>query len=197
MKITIQGEDFNRIMRTCIPSLDRADGVREGLKYIEIRGKDGHATATSSNGFHLSHCAFTYEGDTECHFLLPRHKTVKNDCFVTVAIDNEEISVSDGEETLTRKAVDIAGAPDWPRIVENGTKEAGVRRVGVSRKFLRRLLDSYSGDDVLLLEIPKNPIKPIVIRNTYAWGMVLPFRFNGEPHKQEFSDPLATTKSAE
>lgn len=197
MKITIQGEDFNRIMRTCIPSLDRADGVREGLKYIEIRGKDGHATATSSNGFHLSHCAFTYEGDTECHFLLPRHKTIKNDCFVTVTIDNEEISISDGEETLTRKAVDIASMPDFAHIAEKSQKTVGMRRIGVSRKYLRRPLESYSGDDTLLLEIPKNPIDPIVVRNAHTWGVVLPVRFNGEPHMQEFSNPLSTTKSAE
>ena len=197
MKITIQGEDFNRIMRTCIPSLDRADGVREGLKYIEIRGKDGHATATACNGFHLSHCDFSYEGDAECRFLLPRHKTIKNDCFVTVTVENGEISVSDGEETVTRKEIDPESAPDWPGIVWSKQKETGVRRIGVSRKYLRRLLDSYGGDDTLLLEIPQNPLNPIVIRNAYTWGMVLPVRFNGEPHMQEFSNPLPTTKSAE
>lgn len=197
MKITIYGEDFNRIMRTCIPSLDRADGVREGLKYIEIRGKDGHATATACNGFHLSHCAFTYEGDAECWFLLPRHKTIKNDCFVTVTVEDGEISVSDGEETLTRKAIDTESVPNWPNIAEPRQSEAGVRRIGVSRKYLRRLLESFGGDDTLLLEVPQNPIHAIVVRNAYTWGMVLPVRFNGEPHMQEFSNPLATTKSAE
>lgn len=200
MKITISGEDFNRIMRVCIPSLDRMDGVRDYLKYIEVRGKDGHATATACNGFHLAQCTFNYQGDKKIRFLLPRYKVVRKDRDMTITIENGEISITDGEEMTIRKAVELPKSWDVQKAVDACAAQPDVRVFGVSRKYLRRLLDSYGSDDRIIFEVAQDPMAGIIVRNAHTCGLVLPLRFGAtvDLHAdfQQFTDPLATTKGA-
>lgn len=200
MKITISGEDFNRIMRVCIPSLDRLDGVRDYLKYIEVRGWDGQATATACNGYHMAQCTFNYQGDTEIRFMLPRYKTVRKDRDMTIVIENGEISIADGEEMTIRKDFPINEKFDMQKVIDMCKAQPNVRVFGVSRKYLRRLLDSFGGDDHLLFEVAKNHEAGIIVRNAHTCGLVMPLRITPDYEEmrlfQQFTDPLGTTKGA-
>lgn len=192
MKITISGEDFNRIMRVCTPSLARMDSAHDGLKYIEVRGKNGKAVATACNSFHLAQCPFAYQGDKEIRFMLPRHKPVKKNATMTITIENGAISIADGEETVSRQAIrvyDVAEIVDSCKSIQGDT-----RLIGVSRKHLRRLLESYGTEDILVLEVPENQNAPVAIHSAHTYGLVMPERFKAA--SMFASEGLATTKGA-
>lgn len=61
MKITMDGAEFNRIMRVCGPALEKKGNSRPVLEHIEIRCAGGVGAATGCDSVHLAQCRFEYE----------------------------------------------------------------------------------------------------------------------------------------
>ena len=186
MKITMEGAEFNRIMRTCIPALDK-NGTRRVLEYIEIRCAGGVGAATGCDGFHLAQCCFAYEGD-DCTFMLPKHRTVSNGSTITISVKGDKISISDGEETVTRSLCkDVP--PNWQKIVTGQEEKPQTATITVSASRLRRILGSFdSNNDAVTFEI-RGPLDGVVMRGPSIYGMLLPIRTNGQRHLARFVKP--------
>lgn len=178
MKITLTGEDFNRIMRVCVPALASPASPRETLKYIQIRTNgNGEGCATALDGYTLAQTRFPCTGDAG-EMLIPKHKNVRKDCMVTIEQKGGKISISDGIETVTREAVkDPYVATD--AIIKKAQADETTISVYVDRHLLRNALRSYANSEkVVCMEI-RQADGPIILRGTDSCGMVLPVRIHG------------------
>ena len=187
MKITMDGADFNRIMRVCSPALDRK-GTRRALEFIEIRCMDGLGTATGCDGITLAHCQFTYEGD-DGTFLLPRHRNVANGAEITIVAKGDKISVSDGDETITRDFHGTLEHANWKNVVSGIEKEAQRATITMSASRLRRLLAAFdSDDDAVTFEI-RGDIDGVFMRAHQTFALLLPMRTDGQRNLARFVKP--------
>lgn len=178
MKIRLSGEDFNRIMRVCVPHLDSPTGPREPLKYIEIQCDGaGNGWATALDGYTLAQTHFNCDG-SKGTILIPRHRNVRKDCVVTIEQKDGNVSISDGIETLTRRAI----TDKYVRhneIIANAKKHECVTVMAFDRNLLERALRSHkSTDKVITLEF-RGEENPCIIRGQSAAGLVLPVRTSG------------------
>lgn len=186
MKITMDGAEFNRIMRVCIPALDKK-GSRPVLEHIEIRCAGGVGAATACDSIHLAQCRFEYEGD-DGMFMLPRHRTVSNGSRITINVKGDKISISDGEETVTRNLCkDVP--PDWRKIVTGQEEKPQAATITMSASRLRRILGSFdSNNDAVTFEI-RGPLVGVVMRGPSTYGMLLPIRVEEGRHLARFVKP--------
>lgn len=176
MKITLTGEDFNRIMRVCTPAMSREDS-REALRHIEIKcdGK-GHGVATALNGFTLAQTCFACQGKRG-KMLIGAYKNVSNDCMVEIELQDGNISISDGVETITRKAFEGAYV-DHETIVKGAQAKEHSITIALDRNRLRRALDSYrTSASTVVFEI-YGPEDAIIMRGADAAGLLLPMRMH-------------------
>lgn len=177
MKISMMGFEFNRIMHTCIPALEKKGGPHRVLELIEIRCANGVGAATACDGFSLTQCQFPYEGD-DGTFLLPRHRSVANGSRITITVKGDKISVSDGDETITRKLCQDTTL-DFRKIVSTNEEKPQAATITVSASRLRRILNAYDHvDDAITFEI-RGEIDGVVMRAPNTYGMVLPIRVSG------------------
>lgn len=186
MKITMDGREFNRIMRTCVPAISKDDS-REALRYIEIRCKGGVGVTTACDGVALAQCHFEYVGDDGV-LLLHSHRSVKNDALITIEAKGKKISVSDDSETVVRKLAEHTH-PNWKTIVDRNERKTQRASIVCNPARLRRILDSFSGnDDSVFIEI-RDDLDGIVMRGANTYAMVLPIRENKEQKRARFVRP--------
>lgn len=186
MKITMMGFEFNRIMQVCIPALEKK-GNRRVLEHIEIRCAGGVGAATSCDGVHLAQCCFVYDGD-DGTFMLPRHRTVANCSRITITVKGDKISISDDEETVTRKLCNDV-PPNWQRITAGQEQKPKAATVTLSASRLRRILNSYdSENDAITFEI-RGPFDGVVMRGPTTYGMLLPIRIDEQRNLARFVMP--------
>ena len=186
MKITMAGREFNRIMRTCVPAISKDDS-REALRHIEIRCKGGVGVATACDAIALAQCRFEYVGDDGV-LLLRSHRSVKNDALITIEAKGKKISVSDDTETISRKLAEHTH-PNWKTIVDKNERETQRASIVCNPARLRRILDSFSGnDDSVCIEI-RGDIDAIVMRGEKSYAMILPIRVDGEQKRARFAYP--------
>lgn len=189
MKITLSGYDFNRIMRTCRPAIDKT-GLRDVLSCIEFRCKDGRGVASACDGFAMAQCCFSYEGDDGV-FLLRSHRTVSNDTDVSIMIsaNGKKISVSDGTEIITRDNV-VAEYINLGNVVaEHETKEKRATFT-INAARLRKILNSFSGiNDAVLFEI-RGDLDAVIMRNVDTYALLLPVRCNERRNVARFERPV-------
>ena len=187
MKITMLGLDFNRIMKVCIPALDKV-GTRRATEYIEIRCADGIGTATACDGISLAHCQFNYEGDEGC-FLLPRHRNVANGALITITIKGNSISVSDGDEKITR-ALCTDDVPNWGTVVLERAAKRRTASITLSARRLRNIMRSFDSlDDAVTFEIAGD-LDSVILRSSRTYGLLLPIRNNGQRNLAQYIRPL-------
>lgn len=186
MKITMGGHEFNRIMRTCVPALEK-NGSHPALEYIEIRCKDGVGIATACDAFNLAQCCFSYQGDDGV-LLLRSHRSVKNDALITIEAKGKKISVSDDSETISRKLAEHTH-PNWKTIVDKNERETQRASIVCNPARLRRILDSFSGnDDSVCIEI-RGDLDGIVMRGANTYAMLLPIRESEKKKRARFVYP--------
>ena len=186
MKISMMGFEFNRIMRVCIPALDKS-GTRRALERIEIRCAGGVGTATAGDGFCLTQCRFTYDGD-DGRFLLPRHRSVSNGARITITVKGDKISVSDDDETVTRKLYDDTH-PAWARIVSSIEEKEQNASIILSASRLRRILNSFDNlDDAVSIEI-RGGLDGVIMRAPGTFCMLMPIRADEQRHLARFIVP--------
>lgn len=178
MKITLASEDFNRIMRVCVPALASPSDPHESLKYIQVRcNGDGEGCATALDGYTLAQTRFPCTGEA-CEMLIPKHKNVRKDCIVTIEQKDDEISISDGIETVTRKAVKGPFAAT-DAIVKTAQAHETTITVHMNRYRLKNALRSYANSgSVLQMEIRLND-SAVILRGEDACGLALPVRVDG------------------
>ena len=186
MKITMMGYEFNRIMQVCIPCLDKK-GNRRVLEHIEIRCAGGVGAATACDGVHLAQCLFEYEGD-DGMFMLPRHRNVANGCKITINVKTDKISISDDEETVTRKLCSDV-PPNWQKITTGNEENPKAATITLSASRLRRILNSFdSENDAITFEI-RGPLDGVVMRGLSTYGLLLPLRTDEQQHLARFVKP--------
>lgn len=187
MKITMLGQTFNRIMRVCSPALEKK-GTGRAIEFIEIRCFDGVGTATGCDGITLAHCQFNYEGDNGC-FLLPRHRNVANGAEITITAKGDKISVSDGDETITREMHVTLEHPNWQNVVSGIEKEAQRATITMSASRLRRILNSFeNNEDVVTFEI-RGDLDGVFMRAPHTFALLLPIRTDGQRTLARFVKP--------
>ena len=177
------GTEYNRIMRTCSPGVSK-DNVRECLRYIEIQcNGQGTGCATACDGWILAQTSFSMQGP-RCTFLLPPAKTVRNDCVIEITLTEDEISISDEVETITRKRVKLPYVDSYK--IAHGAQEHQKRAtIAVNPHILMRALKSHAhASEPVYLEI-YGPTEPVVIPSRYSRGIALPVRVN-ESEDPEF-----------
>lgn len=189
MKITLTGRDFNRIMQTCRPALDKT-GIREALSCIEFRCKDGRGVASACDGFAMAQCCFSYVGDDGV-FLLRSHRNVSNDSDVTITVsaNGKKISVSDGTEIVTRDNVN-AEYINLGNIVAGLETKKKRATFTISAGRLRKILNSFSAtDNAVLFEI-RGDLDAVVMRSLDTFALVLPVRCSEKRNVAKFERPV-------
>jgi hypothetical protein len=169
------GRDFNRIMRTCCPALEK-NGAHETLGYIEVRCKDGVGVASACDGFFMAQCRFAYKGDDGI-FLLRSHKTVRNDTWVSILVSasGKKISIADDSEIVTRNAV-VGDYVDLGKVVAIHEKKKARATITISASRLRRILESFSkNDDAVMFEI-RGETDAVIMRGEETYALLLPIR---------------------
>lgn len=173
-KFTLTGTEYNRIMRACSPALSKDDS-REALRHIEIQcNGQGEGCATALDGFVLTQTRFSMRGP-RASFLIPAAKTVRNDCIIEITLTEEEISISDESETITRKRKDIPFVDHYKICTDAQNREKKIT-IAVNPHILMRALKTHAhkGEPVFLDIFGYD--KPIVVHSRYTCGLALPMR---------------------
>lgn len=168
------GTEYNRIMRICTSGVSKEE-VRESLQYIEIQcNGQGTGCATACDGWMLAQTSFPMQGP-RCTFLLPPAKTVRNDCIIEITLTEDEISVSDGKETVTRKRAKLPYI-DHHKICTGAQEHQKRATIAVNPHLLMRALKSHThASEPVFLEI-YGIHEPVVMHTRYSRGIVLPLR---------------------
>ena len=185
MKITLNGADYNRIMRVCGPAISQ-EKRDEALQYIEIQcNGQGEGCATACDGCILAQTRFSCHGDKGVYLIRPT-KTVRNDCIIEIAKENGKISISNGEETVTRTECALSYICHAD-ICKNAQKGKPKVTIAFSVRLLQQMLKSYAaGRQIVYLEI-RDPEKPVIVKSSYGGcGLALPIRINEEYEGPEF-----------
>lgn len=177
MKITMQGMDFNRIMRVCVPALSN-DNTRKPLMYIKIESNGkGEGCATALDGFVLAQTRFLCEGDAGECLLFPL-KPVDEHSVVEISSDNELTSVQTEDCTITRKVPPVGGYIIHSKVTQEAQKNDKVITVALNPVHLARILKSHKRrNEPVFLDIYADT-KPIVVSTDESMGLLLPIRFS-------------------
>lgn len=181
-KFTLTGTEYNRIMRACSPALSK-DNLREALRYIEIQcNGQGEGCATGLDGFIMTQTRFSMQGPRST-FLLPPAKTVRNDCIIEITLTEEEISISDEVETITRKRANIPYV-DHYKIGTDAQKHDKRATIAVNPHSLMRALKTHANmGQPVFLDIYGYD-KPLVVHSRYTCGLFLPVRMESKKDPQ-------------
>ena len=175
MYITLNGSDFNRIMRVCVPAVSH-DTMRPGLCHILIEcNGEGEGCATALDGFVLAQTRFPANGERWKMLLFP-HGPVSEDCTVTLEYKDGRSSISDGEMILSR----IVPAPGTyvkhHEVTKNTQKHKKSITITLNPPILKQILKCLvRGRSPLHLDI-YGPNDPIVVHSDNGAGLLLPMR---------------------
>lgn len=178
------GTEFNRIMRICTPALS-SDSIRQCLQYIEIQcdGQD-QGCATACDGFTLVQTRFSCKGEKGSLLIRP-FKTMRNDCEITITKNGDEVSVTDGVETVTRKEP-ASGYIAHTGICRDAQSHKKRATIAFDSRLLAKAMKSHTkARETVFLEI-YGPTDPAIIHSSQACGLVLPMRVNGEHNDPQF-----------
>lgn len=178
------GTEFNRIMRICTPALSN-DSIRQCLQCIAIESNgEGEGCAIACDGFTMAQTRFSCKG-TKGRFLIRPFKTMRNDCEITITKNGEEVSVTDGVETVTRKEP-ASGYIDHYKICADAQGHKKRATIAFDSRLLAKAMKSHTkARETVFLEI-YGPTDPVIIHSSQACGLVLPMRVNGEHEEPEF-----------
>lgn len=179
MKITIDGNELQRIVKTCKPCVSTED-IRPSLKHIELECVDGVGYATALDGFKMIQTSFPYTGDNGV-ILLPVLKDIDKYSMYEIELSDGKLSIFDGETKTVRRA---CSSPfiNWRKVAEKTIEPTF--KIGVNPKYLKKVLD-VSGNCVVLEFYDE--LGGFFVRGDGVTGMVLPVRIgNGYDHYRKF-----------
>lgn len=192
MTIKMMGSDFNRIMKVCGPCISR-DEARLPLRNIIVEcDGQGNGCATAIDGFKLSQLRFKCEGDCGKLFVWP-FKKVGKDKEITINCEGGVVSISDGDETVSRKMLPVGTYVDHSKIFKDAIQKEKVVKVSFDPRFLMTMLKALPErvTDCITLEIG-DPIQPVILKSGDASGMVCPMRLF-----TEYESPVAWEMKAD
>ena len=186
MKIVITGEDFNNIMKTCVPVLG-IDTARQTLRFIGIDcGEGGEGCATALDGFVMAQTRFKYKGDAGKMLLFPC-KPVKNVDEVEISNDDERTTVSYGDYSFSRKVPASSLLVDCSKIGRDAQANKKTIRIAFSPELMAKVLKSHKTGvrEPLYMDIYGSN-DPIVVHSKNTVGLLLPYRVNAQIKEPEF-----------
>lgn len=175
MTITLSAYDYKRIINGCTPALDTS-GSRPPLAHIEItHDGNGTAYATALDGFVMNQIRFACEGDAGTVLVPSIRFTSRKDAYISVTWDEENVSVSDGETTITkRRYTDMDVIRQG--IVKGLQAKAMQYTIAVKPRYLLAALKAHHDNDHVVVFEFASDIDAIVVRSKDASSMVLPCR---------------------
>ena len=171
MKITIPGDELQRIIKTCKPCVCTED-FREALQHIELECANGIGYATALDGFKMIQTSFSYAGDNGV-ILLPLLKDIDKYSAYEIELVDGMLSIYDGKTKIIRRACNSSFI-NWRKVAEKTTEPSF--KIGVNPKYLKKVLD-VSGDCVVLEFYDE--LGGFFVRGDGVTGMVLPVRIGG------------------
>lgn len=179
MKITIPGDELQRIIKICKPCVCTED-FRPVLQCIELECVDGIGYATACDGFKMSQTSFSYTGDNGVA-LLPVLKDIDKYSSYEIELADGMLSIYDGKTKVIRKACNPPFI-NWRKVAEKSTEPAF--KIGVNPKYLKKVLDVCG--DCVVLEF-YDELRGFIARGDNVTGMVLPVRIgSGYDHFRKF-----------
>lgn len=179
MKITIPGDELQRIIKTCKPCVCTED-FRLALQCIELECVNGIGYATTCDGFKMIQTSFSFAGDNGV-ILLPVLKDIDKYSSYEIELADGMLSIYDGTTKVIRKACDSPFI-NWRKVAEKTVEPTF--KIGVNPKYLKKVLD-VSGSCVVLEFYDE--LSGFFIRGDGVTGMVLPMRIgSGYDHFRKF-----------
>lgn len=175
MTIKMMGSDFNRIMKVCAPCISR-EKLRPPLRNIIVEcDGQGNGCATALDGFKMTQLRFKCAGDRGKLFVWP-FKKVNKDKEITISCADGVVSVSDGEETISRKMLSADTYVDHTKLFGDAIRKEKVVAVSFNPHHLMTLLKAMPErtNSLITLEIG-DPVAPVRVNYKYespvAWEM--------------------------
>lgn len=110
---------------------------------------------------------------------------MRNDCEITITKKGDEVSVTDGVETVTRKEP-ATGYISHATICKDAQKHQKRATIAFDSRLLAKALKSHTkARETVFLEI-YGPSEPVIVHSSQACGLVLPMRVAGEYTDPEF-----------
>lgn len=178
MKITIDGNELQRIVKTCKPCVSTED-IRPGLKHIELECVDGVGYATALDGFKMIQTSFTYTGDNGV-ILLPILKDIDKYSMYEIELSDDKLSIFDGETKTVRRACNSPFI-NWRKVAEKTSEPTF--RIAVNPKYLKTVLGA--SNSCVALEF-YDELGGFFVRGDNVTGMVLPIRTYGYDQYRKF-----------
>lgn len=182
MKIELSGYDFRHIVLACSKAASKND-VRESFRYIELRADGKECVATALDGYIMQQVKCECKGKGVV--LIPADiKTEKADSVVITAKDSLRIAYYDETKKLIL-AVEMPKAEcefiDWNKI--GLFEERPEHFVHCDARYLRKIVaaTTHARDQIFLISIPEDKLKPIRIVSGDSQGVVLPERVTDHP----------------
>lgn len=178
MTIKLMGSDFNRIMKVCAPCIS-SDELRNVLRYIIIEcDGQGNGCATALDGFVMGQLRFKCAGDRGKLLVWP-FKKVDKDKEITISSEDGVTSVSDGDETISRRTPLAGDYVDHSKIFKGAIQNKKVVKVSFNPHYLMKLLKALpkKANDCITLEIGED-VDPVVAKSNDAAGMLCPIRLH-------------------
>lgn len=176
MTIKLMGADFNRIMKVCAPCISREE-LRPPLRNIIIEcDGQGNGCATALDGFKMTQLRFLCAGDRGKLFVWP-FKKIDKDKEITISCNDGVVSISDGDETISRKMLSADMYVDHSKLFKDAIQKEKVVQVSFNPHHLLTLLKAMPerSDSLITLEIG-DPNSPVILKSNDAAGMVCPMR---------------------
>ncbi len=178
MTIKMMGSDFNRIMKVCAPCISREE-LRPPLRHIIVEcDGQGNGCATALDGFKMTQLRFLCAGDRGKLFVWP-FKKVDKDKEITISCTDGVVSISDGDETISRKMLSADTYVDHSKLFKDAIQKEKVVQVSFNPHHLLTLLRAMPerANSLITLEIG-DPVAPVILKSDDAAGMVCPMRVN-------------------
>ena len=177
-KVVLAGEDYNKIIKVCAPATSKDWQDRPILSQIELLVIDGKCTATALNGYVMAQCLVKCTGDNG-EYVIPVVKINACNKKITITIQGDMVSISDGDMTYTKKH-NNSPYINWAEIV--GADKEIQYSIYLSPKLLKQISSQLNGeyDSSLRLDF-RSPTDAVHIVGHSVRGMILPMIVKGDP----------------
>lgn len=186
MKIIISGEDFNKIMKTCVPALAK-DSIRPALAFIEIdcNGNE-EGCATALDGYVMAQTRFKCSGDAGRMLLFPCKPVPKNVDIVEIKSEDKRTIVSYGDYSFSRSVPDSGWCVNHAKIARDALAKKKTIRIALNPMLLSRVLKSHADKyEPLFMDIYGSG-DAVIVHTEYTVGLLLPMVTHGNAKDPEF-----------
>lgn len=186
MKTVVSGDDFNKIMKTCVPALAK-DSIRPALAFIEIdcNGNE-EGCATALDGYVMAQTRFKCSGDAGRMLLFPCKPVPKYVDLVEIKNEDGRTTISYGDYSFSRKVPDNGWCVDHAKIARDALAKEKTIRIALNPMLLSRVLKSHADKyEPLFMDIYGSS-DAIVVHTKYTVGLLLPMSIHSDVKDPEF-----------